>query len=216
MKIKVFLVDDHDMVRQGVRSLLESNPNTEVVGEAANGKQALLAFRTVKPDIVLMDIRMPVMDGIECTRLIKQKFPEIKVLILSMHDSENYLPDILDAAADGYILKATKHEELLFAIQKIANGGMYMGPEFTLSMLAKNKTTGAYTTGYIPLNIKLTERELDVLHLVAKGLTNDEMAQKLSTSVGTIETRRKKLLDKTGTNNTATLIRYAVLNGLIR
>jgi DNA-binding NarL/FixJ family response regulator len=138
------------------------------------------------------------------------------VLILSMHDHESYLIDLLDAGADGYILKNTSKDELLFAIKKIARHGIYMGPEFTLNMLAKYKaSTGFMSPGPLKEH-NITSREMDVLKLVAEGKTNIEIARELFTSVRTIETRRKNLLDKTKTTNTATLIRYSIQNGLIK
>lgn len=216
MTIKVLLVEDHDIVRQGIKALLETDNEIEVVGEANNGAEAIDQIKKQDPDVILMDMNMPVMNGLECTRRVKAEFPGKKVLILSMHDHESYLIDLLDAGADGYILKNTSKEELLFAIKKIARHGIYMGPEFTLNMLAKYKAS----TGYVGLNhVKehnITNREMDVLRLVAEGKTNIEIARELFTSVRTIETRRKNLLDKTNTTNTATLIKYALQNGLIK
>jgi DNA-binding NarL/FixJ family response regulator len=217
MAIRVLLVEDHDIVRQGIKALLETDPEIEVVGEACNGEEAMLKVKMHNADVILMDMSMPVMNGLECTRRIKQEFAGKKVLILSMHDHESYLIDLLDAGADGYILKNTSREELLFAIKKIANNGIYMGPEFTLNMLAKYKaSTGYINSGSEKKDLNITNREMDVLKLVAEGKTNIEIARELFTSVRTIETRRKNLLEKTGTTNTATLIRYSIQNGLIR
>ncbi len=215
--IKVLLVEDHDIVRQGISALLENDPEIEVVGEAFNGADALQKIRKLQPDIILMDMNMPVMNGLECTLQVKKEFPNKKVLILSMHDHESYLIDLLDAGADGYLLKNTSKDELRFAIRKVANDGMYMGPEFTLNMLAKYKASNSYLSPAANNNNHgITEREMDVLKLVAEGKTNNEIARELFTSVRTIETRRKNLLDKTGTTNSATLIRYSLKNGLIK
>jgi DNA-binding NarL/FixJ family response regulator len=216
MSVKVLLVEDHDIVRQGLRSLLENETGIEIAGEAANGAEALSKLKNYDPDVILMDMNMPVMNGLECTKKVKQDFPGKKVLILSMHDHENYLIDLLDAGADGYILKNTNKDELLFAIKKIANDGIYMGPEFTLNMLSKYKAAAGFIVSHKKNDVKISEREMDVLHLIAEGKTNSDIAKELFTSVRTIETRRKNLLDKTGTRNTATLIRYAVLNGLVK
>jgi DNA-binding NarL/FixJ family response regulator len=161
-------------------------------------------------------MNMPVMNGLECTRKLKQEFPKKKVLVLSMHDHESYLIDMLDAGADGYILKNTTKDELLFAIRKVASDGIYMGAEFTISMLAKYKSTVGYLRTPPKADLKITEREMDVLERIAQGKTNAEIARELFTSVRTIETRRKNLLEKTGTSNTATLIRFAVLNSLVK
>jgi DNA-binding NarL/FixJ family response regulator len=215
MSVKVFLVEDHDIVRHGIKALLEGT-EIVVIGDACNGKEALVKLKTIRPDVLLMDFNMPLMNGLECTKRLKKEYPGIRILVLSMHDHENYLIDMLDAGANGYILKNSSREELVFAIKKISGDGFYMGPEFTLNMLAKYKAAKGFIAGNTKrTDIQITDREMDVLNLVAKGLTNTEMANTLFTSVRTIETRRKKLLQKTGTTNTATLIRFAVLNGLI-
>lgn len=216
MAIKVLLVEDHDIVRQGIRALLEGEPEIEVTGEASDGESALGKLAATQPDVVVMDMNMPVMNGLECTRAIKKNSPNIKVLILSMHDHESYLIDTLDAGADGYILKNTTRDELIFAIKKIANDGLYISPEFTLNLMAKYKSMIGKEISEPNTNHNITEREMDVLKLIAQGHTNVEIANKLFTSVRTIETRRKNLLDKTKTTNTATLIRHAVLTGLIK
>jgi DNA-binding NarL/FixJ family response regulator len=214
MQTKVLLVEDHEIVRQGIKALLQGNPQVVVTGEASNGEEALEKISASQPDLILMDMNMPVMNGLDCTKLVKKQFPSIKVLILSMHNHENYLIDMLDAGADGYILKNSSKDELLFAIKKIANNGVYIGSEFTLGMLAKFKAENK--SNMLPkINLALSDREKDVLTLIADGLTNAEIAGKLFTSIRTIETRRKRLLEKTGTTNTATLIRFAVKNGLI-
>lgn len=213
MPVKVFLVEDHEIVRQGIRALLEGETDIIVTGEAPNGVEMLKKLESDQPDVLLMDMNMPEMGGVECTTQVKSKYPAVKVLILSMHDHESYLVDMIYAGADGYILKNSSREELLFAIRKVANDGVYISSEFTLNMLAKQNRRDLRKQSSPP--VVLSEREMDVLLLIAEGHTNTEIANKLFTSVRTIETRRKNLLDKTGTNNTATLIRYAVMNGLV-
>lgn len=213
MPVKVFLVEDHEIVRQGIRALLEGETDIIVTGEAPNGVEMLKKLESDQPDVLLMDMNMPEMGGVECTTQVKSKYPAVKVLILSMHDHESYLVDMIYAGADGYILKNSSREELLFAIRKVANDGVYISSEFTLNMLAKQNRRDLRKQS--PPPVVLSEREMDVLLLIAEGHTNTEIANKLFTSVRTIETRRKNLLDKTGTNNTATLIRYAVMNGLV-
>lgn len=214
--ISVFLADDHDIVREGIRSLLENEPWIRIVGEARNGKDLLSKLSMPLPDVVLMDMNMPVMNGLECTRILKKEFPSVKILMLSMHDYETYLIDMLEAGADGYILKNSSKDELLFAIKRVADNNKYIGTEFTMNMLAKYKASEGFSDSRQKPNVELSDREMDVLQLIADGLTNIEIAQKLFTSVRTIETRRKKLLEKTGTTNTATLIRFAVNAGLIK
>jgi DNA-binding NarL/FixJ family response regulator len=214
MNVKLLLVEDHDIVRQGIHSLLENEPDIKIIAEAKNGMEALELCRKDSPDLVLMDMNMPVMNGSDCARAIGKEFPDVKVVILSMHDYEHYLIDMLEAGAKGYILKNSSKDELLFAIRKIAKGGVYIGPEFTLAMLDKYKN-GIGMASESPL-IVLTEGESEILRLVAEGFTNLEMANKLFISVRTVESRRKKLLEKTGTSNTATLIKYALKHGLIK
>jgi DNA-binding NarL/FixJ family response regulator len=216
MDITIFLVEDHDIVRNGIKALLSNHPQIKIVGEASHGLEALEKLEKLQPDLLLMDMNMPVMDGLESTKRIKDQYPDIKILVLSMHDHESYLIDMLQAGANGYILKNASTEELVFAIRKIANDGTYIGPEFTLNMLAKYKSSAGCSEGAALYDFKISDREMDVLKLVAKGLTNNEIALKLFTSVRTIETRRKKLLEKTKTKNTATLIYFAAANGLLK
>lgn len=147
MSIKLILVEDHDIVREGLHSLFRDEPGIEILGEARNGKEALDLCATVKPDLVLMDMNMPVMNGSECTKQLKKKFPKIKVLILSMHDHESYLIEMLEAGADGYVLKSSRKDELLFAIKKVHNGGIYIGSEFTMSILEKYKSQTGTLSG---------------------------------------------------------------------
>lgn len=215
MPVNIFLVEDHDIVRHGIKSLLEDESEVNVIGEANNGAKAIELLKDLEPDVILMDMNMPVMNGLECTRFLKQQSPAIRILILSMHDHESYLIDMLDAGANGYVLKNASKEELLFAIKKVANDGMYMGPEFTMSMLAKYKSAGGLGFKQPDSNVQLSEREKEVLKYISEGFTNTEMANKLFISVRTVETHRKKLLEKTGTTNVATLIKYAVENRLI-
>lgn len=215
MNIKILLVEDHDIVREGVRSLLENEPGIEITGEARNGQEALDLCRSLAPDLVLMDVNMPVMSGLECMRIMNAEFPLVRVLILSMHEYESYLIDMLDAGADGYILKNSSKAELLFAIKKVAGGDVYISSEFTLSMLEKYKN-GNFIHIKSDKPIVLSEGEAQVLDLIAEGFTNTEIADRLFVSVRTVESRRKKLLEKTNTCNTATLIKFAIRNGLIK
>jgi DNA-binding NarL/FixJ family response regulator len=213
MKTKIFLADDHELFRQGINALLEDT-DIEIVGEANNGKETLDKLSTVQPDILLLDISMAVMDGVECATFLKNKFPELKILVLSMYDTENHLTEMLDAGVKGYILKSGSKDELVFAIKQIFNGGMYISTEFLIKKLG-NVKSASETTNILIEDLKLSERELEVLKLIVQGYTNSEIAEKLFASVRTIETRRKKLLHKTKASNTAMLIHFATVNGLV-
>lgn len=210
LQIKIFLVEDHEIVRQGLKALLESQ--CTVIGEASSGVEAIEKLEQGLPDILLMDMNMPIMNGAECARVLKQKYPEVKILILSMHDDAGYLLDSLRAGADGYILKNSSTDELVLAIRKVAKGEKFISTELIVNILDNFKHQPEKKTE-IPLDI--TGREMDVLKLIGEGFTNSEIADKLFTSVRTIETRRKNLLEKTKTTNTATLIKFAVKNGLL-
>jgi DNA-binding NarL/FixJ family response regulator len=213
MKIKVLIVEDHEIVRQGIKALLKDDDEIIVSGEGSNGIEALEIIKNNSPDIVLMDMNMPQMNGLECTRLIKQKYPMVKILVLSMHDNENYLFDMMEAGANGYLLKNSSKDELLFAIKKIVNNSYYIGSEFIAAFLSHYRSQ---PTSMNLQTINLSEREIKVLTLIAEGRTNQEIADILFSSVRTIETQRKKILEKTGTTNTATLIRYAMKNGILQ
>jgi len=211
--IKVFIGEDHEIVRDGLKSLLRDTPGVSVVGEAANGKE-IIDNIPGDTDIVLMDINMPVMNGIETTKQIHQKYDGINVLVLSMMDHENYVAEMFNAGAKGYMLKNTGKEELLYALKRIKEGGMYVSPEIMARSLEKMVLLSRENQRSVS-NVALSKRELEVLKLLAEGFTNNEIAEKLFTSRRTIETHRKNLIDKTASKNTAALIRFAIMNGII-
>jgi DNA-binding NarL/FixJ family response regulator len=213
MQIKVLFVEGNDIVRKGLRALLQGIPDIVITGEAANHVDAIRLISETHPDIILLDINIPVSHGLECMKQIRSRYPKIKVLMLSMQDYENHLFDMLKTNAQGYILKNTTKEELIFAIRRIIDGCPYLCSEFAISLF--EKLDHYKSTFKNHSNVILSDREKDVLHLIADGHTNAEIAEKLFTSIRTIETRRKRLLEKTGTTNTATLIRYAVKSGLV-
>jgi DNA-binding NarL/FixJ family response regulator len=213
MKIKVFILGNHEIVCHGIRSLLE-NTEAEVIGECTNGDEAIERIKFLKPDVVIIDINGSIEEAITNTQHLRDDLAKVKILVLMMEDHEAYLTDMLDAGVQAIVLKNVRSEELLFAIKKVAHDEFYLCTDFAINILAKYKKIKG-VQGHVQLHIKLSDREMDVLKLVAEGLTNTEMAHRLFTSVRTIETRRKKLLDKTGTNNTATLIKFAVQNGLV-
>lgn len=214
MSLKIILVDDHILVRQGMSALLRGEPNLEIAGEARNGIEAIDLCEKVKPDLVLMDIHMPVMNGVECTRILRKTSPEIKILAVSLHNNTSYLMDMMSAGAQGYVLKNAGKEELLLAICKVSNGSYYISPELSLTVLEDYKSSFDYKSSSDVI-IPLSEGEREILTLIAEGLTNTQMAQKLFISIRTVESRRKKLLDKTGTTNAATLIKFALKNNMV-
>jgi two-component system response regulator NreC len=213
MRIKIFLVDDHELFRQGIIALLDRT-EMEVVGEANNGKETLDKLNKIHPDIVLLDISMAGMDGLDCARKIREQFPNIKILVLSMYDTESNLTEMINAGVKGYILKSGSKEELLFAIKRVHSGGMYISSDLILKKIGSSKTAAENASSLLA-SLKISERELEILKLIVKGYTNSEIGKQLFASVRTIETRRKKLLVKTKTSNTAMLIHFATVNGLV-
>ncbi|MBF9254451.1 response regulator transcription factor [Pontibacter sp. 172403-2] len=216
--IRVILTDDHKLIRDGLKALLNGSDTISVIGEAADGNELLELLQKVQADVVLLDINMPGKNGIETTRELHLHYPELKVLVLSMLDHERYVHQMIEAGASGYVLKNAGKEELTSAIQLVAAGVTYISPEVAIDMLKKLQVPdaqGYHTTEADKIPRDLTRRELEVLALISEGFTNAEIAEKLFTSKRTVETHRQNLLEKTQTNNTATLIRFALRNGII-
>lgn len=218
--IKLILTDDHQIIRDGIKALLKDEQKIQVVGEASDGNELIELLTTTSADVVLLDISMPKRNGFETIRHVRQHYPEVKVLVLSMLTHETYVNRMLEAGASGYVLKNAGKEELSSAIGLVAAGTPYICSEIAIDLLKKN---AAIST---PSNVNkvevlkeqhkgLSKRELEVLHLIAEGYTNAEIARKLFTSKRTIETHRQNLLEKTQMKNTATLIKYALQQGLI-
>jgi two-component system, NarL family, response regulator NreC len=211
-KIRVLLADDHAIVREGVRMILSAQSDMQVVGEAADGEQVLALARVLKPDIVLMDIAMPGMNGLEATRALKAEQSSVNILILTMHESEDYFFRILSAGASGYLLKGVSSEELLNAIRAVHQGGVYLYPT-----MAK-KLVGDFLKGQesaLSASDPLTPRERDVLKLIAAGKTNREIAETLVLSLNTVQTHRLHIMEKLNLHNRTELIKYAIRRGLI-
>lgn len=208
-EIKILVVDDHKMIRDGIKSMLYNQKQFRVIGEASDGQQALKLIETNDVDLVIMDINMPVMNGVECTRQITQTYPDVKVLALTMHDEELYLVKMMEAGAVGYILKDLGKDELLKAINEIVSGRRYFSPEITISVI---KELTSPTKQSAIFENPLTSREIEVLELICQELTNQEMADKLSISIRTVDAHRRNLLEKTNSKNTAGLVKYALSN----
>ncbi|RIJ42431.1 response regulator [Pontibacter oryzae] len=217
--VRLILADDHKLIRDGVKALLqEQQDHVNIVGEAANGRELVEMLDHTPADVILLDINMPDMDGIEALRIMRQKFPALKVLVLSMLDHERYVHQMMELGAYGYILKNAGKEELHLAIKLVASGTPYISSNITLDLLRKVNLSMEESNGSEPkqsAHKELSKREKEVLNLISEGYTNADIAEKLFTSKRTIETHRQNLLEKTHTKNTAALIKYAVLNGLI-
>ena len=207
----IIIADDHQMFIDGLKSMLEEIDGIRVIGQANNGKEAVEICDSTEADVVIMDISMPVMDGIEATRAILKKHPHLKILGLSMFNDRNFIADLLKSGACGFILKNTGREELVSAINAIQSGNSYLGNEVTRTLVnsfIKKETQ--------PQLEKLSGREGEVLESIALGLTTQEIAKKLFISKNTVETHRKNLLYKLSARNTAELITNAYKKGLIQ
>jgi len=216
---RIFLVDDHAIVRDGIRALLAQEPGLEVVGEANNGQELLDQLPTTPANVVLLDINMPVLDGLATTQRLHAEYPDIKILVLSMLNHERYIGQLFSAGAHGYILKSADKGEILIAIQTVANGKQFLCSDLGLAMLhkvlAKEEPSEPSEATEFKKAGQLTRRETEILRLLAEGLTTSEMAEKLFTSKRTIETHRQNILEKTQTKNTAALIKLAMTQGLL-
>lgn len=213
-KIRVLLADDHTILRAGLRMMLNAQPDIEVVGEASDGRQALAEALRLQPDVVLMDITMPEMNGIEATRQIKRALESTRVLILTMHENEEYLFQVLRAGASGYILKEAADTELISAIRVVYSGRFYMSPSAQTMMVGDyllRVRSGEERDSYSAL----TEREREILKLVAEGLTNNQIAERLYISPKTVDTHRTHIMDKLNLHSRAELVKYAMRRGLL-
>jgi DNA-binding NarL/FixJ family response regulator len=210
--IRVLVVDDHAILRDGIRSLLERQAGITVVGEASNGREALDRVRELQPDIVLMDVAMPVMDGLEATRRIKESFPHIRVLILTQHDNREYIGPLLQAGAVGYVLKRSGAHEVVTAIRQVYEQGAFLEPAVTRQVLRDFAHPDERVETEVP---SLTQREQEVLRLVIEGKSNKEIASLLVISPKTVSVHRSNIMTKMGVHNSAELVRYAMQHNLV-
>ncbi|QOY84976.1 response regulator [Paludibaculum fermentans] len=208
-KISILLADDHSVVRQGFRRILESQADMEIVGEASNGREAIERATTLSPDVVVMDVAMPELNGIEATRRLMESSPRTRVLALSMHKDAVYVREILRAGARGYLLKDAIDADLLAAVRAIARGEGYLSPAIADAVLTDYRQ---HVTDPIDL---LTSREREVLQLIAEGKTNKEIASDLKLSVYTVDAHRGRIMEKLNLHSTGELVRFAVRKGLI-
>jgi two-component system response regulator NreC len=211
--IRVLIADDHTIVRSGLRLLLSNEPDIEVVGEALDGSEAVALTETLHPDVVLMDITMPKMDGMEATRQIMTRFPQTHILVLTMHRSDEYFFEMLKAGASGYILKGAETSDLIHAVRVVGRGKVFLYPTMAqklvqdyLNLLEWGADTGS----------SLSQREKEILHMLAEGYSNSEIAAELVISPSTVHSHRSNLMNKLGLSNRRELIQYARQRGLIR
>ncbi len=213
-KIKVLIADDHTIVREGVRMILAKERDIEVVGEAGDGRQALDLVDRLRPEVIIMDLSMPEMGGIEATKHVKERHPAVNVLALTMHEDESYVFQLLRAGASGYVLKRAAAQDLVQAVRAAARGEAFLYPSITRKVVEdylKRVEQGEERERYDGL----TEREREVLTLIAQGLTNQQIAQKLFISIKTVQTHRAHILEKLGLHDRTELVRYAIRKGLI-
>jgi two-component system response regulator NreC len=212
LKIKLIIADDHKIIREGVKALVDTHENLELVAEAADGQSAIQAVLKYKPDIVIMDVNMPNLNGIEATRKILSDFPGIKIIALSMHSDRRFVGEMLRAGASGYMLKDCAFNELVRAIQEVMDGKIYLSPGVASVVVEEYINNKESRSGSVIRN--LTQREKQVLQMIAEGYTTKEIAKKMSLSTKTVETHRKKIMDKLNIYNIAALTKLAIREGL--
>ena len=214
MKIRILVADDHTILRAGLRMMLNAQPDMEVSGEAQDGRQALQEAQRLQPDVILMDITMPDVNGIEATRQIKRVLPDVKILVLTMHEHDEYVFQALRAGASGYMLKEAAATDLITAIHVIRSGQFYLSPtaqSVVVGDYLQRVRTGEERDSYSTL----TEREREILKLVAEGHTNNQIAERLIISPKTVDTHRTHIMDKLNLHSRAELVKYAMRRGLL-
>jgi DNA-binding NarL/FixJ family response regulator len=208
--IRILLADDHAVVRQGFRAILSQQADMVIVGEAGNGREVLTLAGQTTPDLIVMDVAMPELNGIEATRRLTSMLPHVRILALSMHKDSIYVREMLKAGAKGYLLKDSGEHDLLEAVRALARGGEYISPSVQSALFSSGRQGGGTT----PLD-QLTSREREVLQLIAEGKTNKEVATLLNISVFTVDAHRGRIMEKLNVHNVNELVRFAVRNGLI-
>jgi DNA-binding NarL/FixJ family response regulator len=214
-KLRILLADDHGLVRRGARTILQAQRNWKVVGEAANGREALEKAVKLKPDVLVADISMPELDGIEVTRQIRESLPEIKVLVLTMHESEHMVRRALQSGANGYLLKTDIVDYLPKAVKAIAANKRFLTPKICEIVLQSFLNAGNKSEEEKSAGRRLTPRELEIIRLLAQGKSNKELSTQLGITVRTVETHRSKIMLKLGLHSLAELIHFAMRNEII-
>lgn len=215
--MKIILAEDHHIVRHGVKVLLETDQDLEIIAEAIDGQQVLDFFDSgCQFDIVLSDINMPLVDGISLISELKNRGSNAKVIILTMHENEQYVQHAFQVGASGYLFKSVKEEELIYAIKHVYSGGYYLCSDLAMNLLKKNSCNYFSIREHDGFNANFNSREIEVLELIADGFTNQQMSEKLFLSKRTIEGHRQSLIDKSGAANTASLVSFALRNAVIK
>ncbi len=213
-KLRVLLADDHMIVREGLKALINAQPDMQVVGEAENGREALKCAIELSPDVVVMDISMPEMNGVEATERLRKECPQIKIIALTIYEDTGYLRQLLKAGASGYVIKRAVVEELVHAVRTCASGGTYIEPtlagQVVSTYISRGSGLGGHSQG------ELSDRETQVLRLVAWGCSNKEIGAKLNISVKTVETYKVRLMGKLNLRSRVDMVRYALRQGLLR
>jgi DNA-binding NarL/FixJ family response regulator len=211
--LRILLVDDHAVVREGLKRLIAEQSDIEVVGEAADGHEAIEHVKTLRPDVVMMDVSMPRLSGVEVTRELKEICPATRILALTVHEDEAYVREFLKAGAAGYLLKRAPTDELVRAIRAVASGGVYIDPRvttrFVQTLSQSDRVRGSAT-------LDLSEREAEVLRLIAQGYANKEIAAQLNLSVKTVETYKARSMEKLGLRSRVDIVRIAVERGWLQ
>ena len=213
-KVRIVIAEDHTILRDGLRSLLSSDPNFEIVGEAGDGREAIKCVEKFRPDLILTDLSMPRMNGMEAIKEIKRQSPKTKVLVLTVHKAEEYILATFRAGANGYLLKDSTHAELVMAVKKVLSGKQYISPEIS------EKVIEGYLEGKKTLKSQtswetLTQREREILKLIAEGYKNKEIAEDLCISVKTVEKHRANLMEKLDLHSIQALTAFAIEKGLV-
>lgn len=213
-RTRIVIADDHHVVRSGLQLLFKSSAEFSIVAEATNGDEAIALTNKHRPDVVILDISMPIINGIDATKHIKQQFPQTKILILTIHESEEYVYQMVRAGANGYVLKNAGKKELFEAVRAVVSGERFFSPNVSKLMIEEFiKRAQAHPA--LANASPLTKRENEILHLIAQGFTNTQIADKLFLSVRTVDTHRTNLMQKLDIHDTASLVRYAIQTGLI-
>jgi DNA-binding NarL/FixJ family response regulator len=213
-KLRILIADDHAVIREGLKALVNAQPDMEVVGEAENGRIAWHEAKSLEPDVAVVDISMPELNGEQVTQRLKQECPQVKVLTLTVHEDQAYLRQLLKAGASGYVLKRAVVAELIHAIRTVAAGGVYLDPALASKVVGNYIREQSVTSS--PPRDDLSNRETEVLRLLALGYSNKEVAAHLNISIKTVETYKARLMEKLGIHSRVDLVRYAVRQGWLQ